>query len=71
MEFENGFPPDDIYSPEYVDHGDLSPDVSHQELSPDEEYELWCHYWDMQREQLLAAWGVESLEELEFLGHDW
>jgi len=27
MEFENGFPSDDIYSPEYVDEGDLSPDV--------------------------------------------
>ena len=42
-----------------------------QELTPDEEYELWCHYWDMHREQLLAAWGVETLEELEALGHDW
>jgi len=41
------------------------------ELTPDQEYELWCHYWDMQREQLLSAWGVEFWEELEALGHDW
>ncbi|WAS04835.1 hypothetical protein LQF76_12565 [Gloeomargaritales cyanobacterium VI4D9] len=42
-----------------------------QQLTPDQEYELWCHYQDMQKEQLLAAWGVETWEELEAMGHDW
>jgi len=41
------------------------------ELTPDEEYELWCHYQDQLQEELLASWGVESFEELDFLGHDW
>jgi hypothetical protein len=45
--------------------------LDNQELTPDQEYELWCHYQDMQREQLLASWGVETWEELEALGHDW
>jgi hypothetical protein len=45
--------------------------LDNQELTPDQEYELWCDYWDIQREQLLSAWGVETWEELEALGHDW
>jgi len=42
-----------------------------QELTPDQEYELWTQFWDMQQEQLLAAWGVKTWDELEALGHDW
>jgi hypothetical protein len=32
MEFENGFPPDDIYAAEYVDEGDLSPNIDETDI---------------------------------------
>ncbi|WP_071455271.1 hypothetical protein [Gloeomargarita lithophora] len=32
----------------------------------DEEYELWCHHQDLIQEQLLAHWGVESLEDIPY-----
>jgi len=38
------------------------------ELTLEQEYELWCHYWDMQKEQNLASWGVENLDDID---HDW
>jgi len=41
------------------------------ELNPDQLYDLQCAQEDMRREEMLAAWGVETWEELEALGHDW
>jgi len=40
-------------------------------LTPDQLYDLQCAQEDMRREEMLSAWGVETWEELEFLGHDW
>ena len=42
----------------------------HDEVQ-DDDYDLWCDYWDIQKEQLRESWGVETWEELEALGHDW
>ena len=78
MEFENGFPPDDPYAAEYVDHGDLSPDVDWEQEQiariQDEQdvedllFEMMMDWYDQQKEANLVNWGAESLDEVD---HDW
>jgi hypothetical protein len=78
MEFENGFPPDDIYAAEYVDHGDLSPDVDEYDLEQeqfariqdeidveDRLYEMMMDWYDQQKEANLVNWGVENLDDVD------
>jgi hypothetical protein len=80
MEFENGFPPDDPYAAEYVDHGDLSPDVSPDEweweqkqiarIQEEQEvedllFEMMANWYDQQKEANLVNWGAESLDDVD------
>jgi len=80
MEFENGFPPDDPYAAEYVDHGDLSPDVSPDEweweqkqiarIQEEQEvedllFEMMMDWYDQQKEANLVNWGAESLDDVD------